>query len=63
MEDYPARLRIYSAERDALEADCIRAAQECETASVADRLKCSERCFALADQALGRWSARVSLSR
>ena len=60
LRSYPARLAVYSDERDRLEAGFIAAAQEIEPGQVSARASFSARCFEQAGQAEAAWLQRVN---
>lgn len=58
--DYPARMRLYREDRDALERDFTSQALACASAVPAERSALSNRCFAEASAAEDEWLGRVS---
>jgi len=66
LRDHPARLALYSDERDALETEFIAQAEALDRASYADdaeriqaQMTFSQQCFDRAREAADRWIARV----
>jgi secernin len=59
LRDYGARLEVYRAEREELEAGFRRGASEVETRPTSEQAAFSARCFAEADEATRRWTAAV----
>ena len=60
LQDYAHRLRLYKADRDALEKGFIEAVEGLVSADEAEKLTLSENCFADAWQATEAWIARVN---
>ena len=63
LRDYATRLPLYRGERDALEADFVRAAAGLQGGSTAERAAFSARCFAQADEMIPRWRQSVRAAR
>jgi secernin len=59
LRDYATRLPLYCGERDALEAEFVRATAEFQAESAAERAAFSARCFARVDEMIPRWRQRV----
>jgi len=59
LRDYAARLPLYRADRDTLEAEFIASAAGYGGESVAGRADFSAQCFARAAEATGRWLAEI----
>lgn len=59
IRNYPGRLKVYQAERRALEEDFIRGARELSGAARKDRQDFSESCFARAREAEERWRTAI----
>ncbi len=59
LRNYPQRIGLYAADRDALERGFIEGALACHAASSAERATFSAQCFARAEQAEAQWTERV----
>jgi secernin len=60
LRDYAARLGTYRVERDALEAEFIRAAENVRGAGPDKRAAVSQACFSRANAALAEWTMAVT---
>ena len=60
LRDYPTRIRLYRAERDALEAQFVSSALDCASHPADERAAFAADCFAQADEAEGRWLEQVA---
>ncbi len=59
LRDYAGRLPLYADERDTLEREFVAGAMGCREASQEERAGYAAQCFAQADEAEARWTARV----
>lgn len=59
LENYPTRIKLFQAERDALEAGFIAKVKEKTNASIDNRLYFSQACFQEAWQATKAWTEKV----
>ena len=59
LEDYPARMAAYRAERDALEAEFISTALQGRRETPSKRRQLSVQCFERADEAESAWLKKV----
>lgn len=62
LRDYDARIKLYAADRDGLEADFIQGARALRKASKKKRAAYSAKCFADAERAEQVWRKRVQAS-
>ncbi|HSJ56093.1 MAG TPA: hypothetical protein VLC95_02880, partial [Anaerolineae bacterium] len=60
LRDYPARVQLYSAERDALETQFVTGALEQADRPAGARAALATSCFAQAGEAEARWLRQVS---
>ena len=60
LRDYPSRIEMYRAERDALEAEMVGGALERAARAADERAAYAAGCFAQAGEAEARWLERVS---
>ncbi len=60
LRDYATLLPVYKAERDEMEAQFLGGAEEVEGETAEQRSEFVAQCFRQADQALERWSKKVS---